>query len=178
MGTYETLSHISAYEILAAFGAFCELAGFLWVVAGVSQALSEQYDEHDWPHRLWFGIRHVLSYVFEEAPKPVSLAGSFSATSGATATVTGRKIPESDIEKLGRELRELRSEVEQNKRVADERFAAVETSHRVLSETLNQRTDALEQRLTEIHRSSLRKEKGGALLFMFGTLLTLVAVLI
>ena len=52
MGVYETLSNISAYEILAATGAFCELAGFLWVITGVSQALSAEYEEHDLAHTI------------------------------------------------------------------------------------------------------------------------------
>jgi hypothetical protein len=45
VSVYETLNHISAYEILAALGAFFELVGFVWVIAGVSYALSEEYDK-------------------------------------------------------------------------------------------------------------------------------------
>jgi hypothetical protein len=46
------------------------------------------------------------------------------------------------------------------------------------SEQLATRVDEIDGRLRKIHTSSLRKEEGGALLFMLGTLFTLAAVVI
>ncbi len=189
MGAYETLNHISAYEILAASGALCELVGFLWIIAGVSQALSEDYEDHDLPHRIWFGIKHVVSYVFEEPPKRQVVSHNVSISAGATASATVsavvRKDSESDIERLERELRELRAEVAEHKSVVEarfsgveQRFSGVEQSIRAASDALEQRAAEIEQRLNEIHVTGLRKEKGGALLFLLGALLTLAAALI
>jgi hypothetical protein len=186
---YNTLSHISPYEILAALGALFELVGFVWVVAGVSRALSEEYDKPGFFRRLWRGAVVWLKYVFEEPPKTASV--SVSVSGGGRATATGGAVEthirgdETDVERLDRELGELRAEVERQREAAErrfmevgERFSAVEQSMREANEQLSQRADEIERHLREIHAGSLRKEKGGALVFMLGTVLTLIAVLI
>jgi hypothetical protein len=187
MGVYETLSHVSAYEILAGLGALFELVGFVWVVAGVSRSLSEDYGEAGVFRRIGRGIVVWLKYVFEEPRKvfeesvTVSAGGTIHATGSARAVAHGL---ETDIERLQRELRELRADVErQRERVeqrfsaVDQRVSAVEASVRESTEQLLARAEQIENRLREIHRTGLRKEKGGALVFGLGALLTLVAAL-
>jgi hypothetical protein len=186
---YETLSHISAYEILAGLGAFFELVGFVWVVAGVSRALSEDYGELGFLRRLGRGIGVWLRYLFEEPPKVAS--GSASVSAGATINVKGdlsavvTRADETDIQRLDRELGELRSQMDKHKEEValrftgvEERFTEVEKRVRETHEELSRRVDELSERLRQIHRAGLRKEKGGALVFMLGAVLSLIAALI
>jgi hypothetical protein len=185
---YETLSHVSAYEILAGLGALFELVGFVWVVAGVSRSLSEDYGEAGVFRRVGRGIAVWLRYVFEEPREVVSLSATVSG--GGTVRISGsaRVVahgPETDIQRLQRELEELRADVERQREAVeqrlsavDQRFSTVEASMRESTEQLLARAEQIENRLREIHRTGLRKEKGGALVFGFGAILTLVAALI
>jgi chromosome segregation ATPase len=111
------------------------------------------------------------------------MTGGGATRIGGRATVS--KSPESDVERLARELGELRTDVEEHKKAVEaqftqvgERFSTVEHSLQQTSEQLSNRADEIDQRLRDIHMTSLRKEKGGAAVFMFGALLTLIAALI
>jgi hypothetical protein len=186
---YDTLNSISLYEILAATGALCEIAGFVWVVAEVSRTLSEDYGEAGVFRRIGRRIKIGLRYVFEEPPKRVSfsssMAGTATLSSGASLEVSARRKNETEIQRLTRELAELRADVEQQKKAVQNQFAGVDQritdvqqSIRETAESLSQRAYAIEQHLRAIHATSLRKEKGGARLFILGAVLTLIAALI
>ncbi len=189
MSLYDTLNSISLYEILAATGALCEIVGFVWVVAEVSRTLSEDYGEAGVFRRMGQRVQIGLRYVFEGPPDSVPQAPgpSFSASLGVGVSLTSEiaRQPETAIQRLTRELNELRADVEQQKAAVAERFSGVdqrisgvEQNLRETSESLSSRADAIEQHLRAIHATSLRKEKGGARLFIRGAVLTLIAALI
>jgi hypothetical protein len=175
---YNTISHVSAYELLAALGALCELVGFVWIVAGVSQTLATDYGEADLPHRIWGALTAAFRYVFEEPPKVVQASGAIRSTIGLSGRLEARKVPENDIERLEQQIDTLRKEAENLRQSVDERFSQVQNRHDDLASRFDERTGVIEDHLLAIHTSSLRKEKTGALIFMLGALLTLIAALI
>jgi hypothetical protein len=167
-----------AHRVLAASGAACELVGFLLVMSGVSRALSEEYEEHGVFRRLWFGIKYLWQYVFEEPPKPIIHEGAASGSMHLSGSATGRKSPESDLERVERELRELRNDLDKHKEAVEQRFSTVEQRLQEATDSLAARATAIESRLDKIRRSSLHHEKNGARVFLFGAFLTLIAVFV
>jgi hypothetical protein len=159
-------------------GATCELVGFLLVMSGVSRALSEEYEEHGVFRRLWFGVKFLWKYVFEEPPPPVQIRGSASGSIGLSGALTAHKTPESDLERVERELHKLRNDLDKHREAVEQRFSTVEQRLQETTENLGARAEAIESRLDKIRRSSLHHEKNGARLFLFGALLTLISVFV
>jgi hypothetical protein len=165
---------MTAARILAGLGAAFELVGFTWVIADASAALSHEYGEHGPFRRVWYWLRYWLG----PPPQPVSLSGAASGSIGLRGRLTARKEPETDVERLERELGTLRQDFEDHKEATNQRLASVEER---LSEAMRQfteRADRIEQSLRELRHRTLHRERSGARLFMFGIVLTLASALV
>jgi hypothetical protein len=165
---------MTAARILAVLGAAFELVGFSWVIADAAAALSHEYGEHGPFRRVWYWLRFWLG----PPPEPVSLSGTASGSLGMRGRLTARKEPESDVERLERELGTLRQDLEDYKETTDRRLSGVEER---LSEAMRQfaeRADRIEQRLLDLRHRTLRRERWGARVFMFGIVLTLISALV
>jgi hypothetical protein len=164
-------------RILAGLGAAFELVGFSWVIADASAALSREYGEygeHGLFRRIVFWLRYWLGPPGQALQ--VSASDNISISGRASATVTTSD--ETDIERLNRELGELRRDLDQHKQATAQRFSNVEARMTETERRLTERADEIEQRVSELRRTSLRRERRGAQLFMFGIVLTLASALL
>jgi hypothetical protein len=155
-------------------GAAFELVGFSWVIADAAAALSHEYGEHGPFRRVWYWLRYWLG----PPPEPVSLSGTASASLGMRGRLTARKEPETDVERLERELGTLRQDFEDHKDASDRRLSSVEERLAEAMRQFAERADRIEQRLHELRHQTLRRERWGARLFMVGIVLTLASALV
>ncbi len=88
------------------------------------------------------------------------------------ATLTAIKSPESDIERLERELTVLSATVERHHKETDERLTTVQGDVQQLTDDVTAHITEIETRERDRRRGLLRKEQRAAQLFIFGVLLT------
>jgi hypothetical protein len=108
------------------------------------------------------------------SPQPPAHPGygtsDFSATSDS-ATVQGGT---SQLDLLRREIGELRLHIHEFERSAEQRFGRVEVATSALSDRLAQ----LDRDVSESRRKDLRREMIGTRIFMFGTVLTTLGIVV
>lgn len=165
---------MTAAQILAVLGAVFELIGFSWVIADASAALSHEYGEHGPFRRVWYWVRYWIG----PPGRSSSVSAATSASFGMSGRLTATKAGETDIERLDRELGELRTDLEEHKTQTEQRMSDIDNRLRETAERLTERADEIEKRMSESRRTALRRERRGARVFMFGILLTLISALI
>src|SRR5450759_4105477 len=148
---------MTAARILAVLGAAFELVGFSWVIADASAALSREYGEHGPFRRAWYWLRFWLGPPGE----PINLSGSGGARFGGSARLTVTREGETDVERLDRELGELRTDLEEHKKATEQRLSGIEERLREATQRLTERADKIEHRLSSMRRSGLRQERRG-----------------
>ncbi len=158
--------------LLASAGAGCQIVGFTWALVDASLARGREFGEYGLPRRIGRRIWNWFVFWLGPAPEPPQFTGTFKATSGFSAVMSPVKSPESETERLGRELGELSATVERYREDADERLATVQSDVRKLHDELTARISGIETREHERRRGPLRREQRAAQLFIVGAFLT------
>ncbi len=169
---------MTAARWFALGGSLLQIGGFLAVVMAATFELATEYGDYGPLGKLWLRIKGTWLYWLGTLPTPVQLSGTMSASVGTRASLTMRKSPESEVERIDRELGELRTRVEHFQEDAEKRFGNIEQSITSLQEHVADRTDELQKRLDDIRRGTLRKERRGAWAFVLGTALVLVGAFV
>jgi hypothetical protein len=161
--------------LLTVAGAAFEIVGLTWLVAEASRARSAEFGERGIFRRIWAW----LAYWFGSPGQTVHV-GSAHATAGGSLAVTGSLIraDETELERLGRELGELRDRVARHEEDAARRFAHIQGELRQTAQDLGARVDTIEVRHRELRRAAQRKDIRGAYLFMLGAVLNAIANLV
>jgi hypothetical protein len=165
---------VSLAQTLAVVGAAFEIAGFSWVIADASAALSREYGEHGPFRRVILWLRYWLG----PPPQPITASGSANLSFGTRLNITGHKANETDIERLEQELANLRRDLDEHKKATEQRFSDLEGRLGEAEQRLTERADQIEQQLSELRRRTLHRERRGARVFMFGIVLTLASALV
>jgi hypothetical protein len=173
--TVAGLSRDTWHALLTIFGAACEIVGLSWIVVEAARARSAEYGEHGLFRRIfdWF--------AFWLGPPGGSVTvQAMSGTATASGSMSGvvMKANESDVERIDRELRELRERVAQQEKRVSELFTRVEGQLVNVSKELGGRIAEVEARHRELRRSALRAEVRGARLFILGAVLSAIANLV
>ncbi len=122
----------TAHVLLTVVGTLCEVVGLTWIVVEASRARAAEFGERGLFRRTYDWFAYWLG--------PPSKVVNMSATvSGGGAIATGHAVVvranETEVERLSRELAELRGRVERREQATSERFAALsERINRVESE--------------------------------------------
>jgi hypothetical protein len=161
-------------HVLAVLGAGFEIVGFSWVIADASAALYREFGEPGPFRRVWLWLEYWLG-----APAHyVDVSGGGGTRVSGSAQETFTREGETDIERLGRELDELRTDLAAHKRATDQRFSDLEQRLSASEQRLSERADQIEEQLRQVRRGTLRRERRGARLFMVGIVLTLASALV
>lgn len=159
----------TASIILAGVGGLIQITGFALVWISAARERKRDYDEVGLVRRFWRWLKYQFS-----APQPPAHPGysasDFSAISDS-ATVQGGT---SQLDLLRREIGELRLHVHAFERSAGQRFARVE----VATSTLSDRLAQLDRDVSASRRKDLRREMIGTRLFMFGTVLSTLGIVV
>ncbi|MEA2199441.1 MAG: hypothetical protein QOI89_37 [Solirubrobacteraceae bacterium] len=154
--------------LLALLGAGFQIASFTWALVDASRARGREFGEYGLPRRVW----NWLAFWLGPPPEVRSVSASVSGGVRMTGSVTAVKSPESDVERLGRELAQLRTAFERHQQNVDERLASVQGDVDRLSEDVSGRIAEIEDRERDRRRGFLRREQRAAQLFIVGLLLT------
>jgi hypothetical protein len=145
----------------------CQIAGFFWALAEASLARGHEFRE-GLPWRIWnrlFG-----------GPPPQLVTGVTMVPHETDAVLTlGEPPNEKEVERVARELANLRSEFQYHQRHADKRLETLRTDLDRVSAELAGTISEVVQRERERRRKALRREEGAAVLFTVGVALTAVA---
>jgi hypothetical protein len=162
------------HSVLTVTGAGFEIVGLSWLVVNASRARSAEFGEHGLLRRIW----NWFAYWLGAPPQPVRMEGAL--TSKATLSGEGKVISatETQLERLARELRELRQHVERNEREWNDRLAGVEQRSREAVDGIRTELRAFEERQAEVRRTALRGDVFAARLFILGAILSAVANLV
>jgi hypothetical protein len=159
------------HVLLTLAGAGFEVAGLTWLVADASRARSAEFGEHGFLRRIWYWFAFWLG----PPEQPVHLTMTAGGTVTATGTLTARQTNETEIERLQREVEELRDRVERYEGQTAQRFSALDESIRRAAEDLGGRLEDISVRQRELHRTALRRDVRGGRLFILGALLSAIA---
>jgi hypothetical protein len=162
--------------LLTVAGTLCEVVGLTWIVVEASRARAVEFGERGLFRRIYNWFAYWLGPPTEAA----NVVGVAAGTARATASASGANVlvNESDIDRLSRELAELRARVERSEQAASERFAALTERINTVESEMRERLTQLHQRHRELRRSALAREKRGAQLFIFGAILSGAANLV
>jgi ubiquinone biosynthesis protein UbiJ len=95
-----------------------------------------------------------------------------------SGSLTGIKTPESEIERLARELQKLSATVERLRQDTDERLSRVQGDVQTLTDGLAARIGGIEERERSHRRGALRREQRAAQLFMAGVALSTASYIV
>jgi nucleotide-binding universal stress UspA family protein len=169
------VTQTTLHVVFTVAGAGCEIAGLAWLVANASRARSEEFGEHGPFRRMW----DWLAYWFGPPPEPVELRlGAAVVTSSASATITTGEASETEIERLQRELEQLRERLERHEEHTTQRFSTLDDTIRQHATDLAERIDQVAVQQRELHHTALRRDIRAGALFIFGALLSAVANLV
>jgi hypothetical protein len=154
--------------LLALAGAGFQIAGFTWALVDASLARGREFAEYGLLRRTW----NWFAFWLGPPPQPKQVSVAISSSLGLNTSLTGIKSPESEMERLGRELRELSATVERHRKETDERIATVQGTVQKLTDDLAGRIAEIEERERNRRRGLLRREQRAAQLFIFGLTLT------
>jgi hypothetical protein len=165
------MSRETWHAVLTVAGAACEIVGLTWIVADAARARRSEFNEYGPLRRVWNWFKYWLG-----APEQViakSGAVHLSARGGATAK--GIRAGETELERVQRELTELRDYVEQYEVQVAERFGALDARVSLLGDDLTTRIEDVKKRSEERRRADLLGEIRGARLFILGAILSAIA---
>jgi hypothetical protein len=168
------MSHETLTRLLAILGAVLQLVGFAGAVLSASTARYEEYGDAGFLRRGW--VRFVR--WFGPPPEPVYLEASSSASAGMTGDLTVGKPLESDIERLDRELRELRGAFERHRDETTTRLMGLQADLREHADESARRFQEIQERQDRIHLRGLQREVRASLLFLAGTALTILSYVV
>jgi hypothetical protein len=162
------------HVVLTVTGATCEIVGLTWLVADASRARSKEFGEHGVLRRVWNWFAYWLGPPSQPIVKNIDAAVELSASLGL-AVASGQ---ETELERIQRELNDLRERVSRHEEDVGRRFADLEARTSAAAANLQTRINELEARAREERRTSLRTEMRGARLFILGAILSAIANLI
>jgi hypothetical protein len=165
----------TAHVLLTVAGTGCEVVGLTWIVFDVSRARAAEFGERGVFRRIYDWFAYWLGPPTQTVSASVRLSGGGSMAMAGGGTVT---VNESDLERLSRELAELRARVERGEQVTSTRFAELAERINAVESEMRERVEELHQRERELRRSGLTLQKRGAQLFIFGALLSGAANLV
>lgn len=154
--------------LLALLGAGFQIAGFTWALVDASLARGREFEEYGLPRRIW----NWFAFWLGPPPKPQHISVAISESLGLSSTLTAIKSPESDIERLGREIGELSATVQRHHKETNERLATAQNDVQKLTDEMTAQIAKIETRERDRRRGLLRREQRAAQLFIFGLLLT------
>ena len=159
--------------ILIVVGAICEILGLLWLAANVSRERVELGDA-GFLRRIWRWIAYWLG------PMPESRDVTITAPSaiGFSTSLGAVRLNETEMERVQREVRELREYLEGFETQIQGRLAAVEQSLHEKHELLAARVIEIETRLREARRADLRQNRWAGRLFALGAVLSATGSLV
>ena len=160
--------------LLALAGAGFQIAGFTWALVDASLARGREFAEYGLPRRVW----NWFAFWLGPPPQPKQMSGAVSASLGLSGSLTAIKSPESEMERLGREIRELSAAVERHRKETGERLVAIEGNVQKMTDDLTGRIAEIEDRERSRRRGLLRREQRAAQLFIFGLLLTTITYIV
>lgn len=166
---------MTASQWFAVGGGVLQIGGFVAVIMASTAELVRDYKDSGFFMRQVLRLRDFVVYWFGTLPPPIIASDSAHGSVRFTGSGTGRTSPESTLERVERELRELRSEFERFKEDASGRFSTIEQSLAAVEQQVVERMDQLQQRLDAIRHGALKKERRGAWAFVIGTALVLVS---
>jgi hypothetical protein len=162
------------HVLLTVAGATFQIVGLSWLVANASRERGAAYGDYGVFRRVWNWFAFWLGRPPEQ--HEVQLTGLMAA-SGSAAEATLRA-GEPEMERLQRELSELRARVEASEARTVERFAAVQESIQRNAGQLQARIDEVATRQQDLHRGALRKDVLAGRLFIAGAILSAVGSLV
>lgn len=169
------MSHEPLNTALAVLGAILQLVGFALAVLVASAARYSEYGDAGLLRRGWLRVR-----AYWHKPSPVPLSTSMTATGSLSGNLTVSVPPgtETDIERLNREVRELRATQERYQSETTTKLVEMQTDCRLRADESANRIRELQDHQDNRRRQDLRREVRASLLFLVGTLLTIAAYLV
>jgi outer membrane murein-binding lipoprotein Lpp len=164
--------------LLALAGASLQIAGFTWAMVDASLARGREFGEYGLLRRTWMRVCNWLAFWLGPQPQPKSVSVALSSSVGLSGSLTGIKTPESEIERLARELQKLSATVERLRQDTDERLSRVQSDVQTLTDDLAARIEGIEERERSHRRGALRREQRAAQLFMAGVALSTASYLV
>ena len=158
--------------ILIILGAVCQILGLWWLAVNVSRERVE-LGEAGFVQRIWESLKLLLGPM----PKPVSVTAvdHVDAVSGS-AHASG--YTETEMERVQREVRELRERLDGFQIQIQARVAAVEQTLDEKHDLLAARVTEIETRLREARRAELRQNRWAGRLFAVGAALSAAGALV
>jgi hypothetical protein len=172
----KVVEQISLAEGLALGGALLQLTGFLVLSSSVVRALDVEYNDRV----LMRQIKRALLGLFSKAATALEQqqVQQVPAGLGLSSSLRAKKTPESPIEKLERELAELRDTVDKETAANAEHFTVLEAHVEATRQALVSSGKKVADRLESIRSSTLHQELRGARIFILGTLLIIASVVV
>jgi hypothetical protein len=134
--------------LLTLLGVGFEVVGLSWLVANASRERGDEFGEYGVLRR----IRNWLVYWLGPAPEPVTLNVSAAGSASATGHLSLRTSNETEIERLQRELQELRDRVQRHETQTAQHLSAVEENIQRTGAGLTERIEQIAGRQRELHR--------------------------
>jgi hypothetical protein len=156
--------------LLAMTGAGFQITGFTWALVDASLARGREFAEYGVPRRIW----NWFAFWLGPPPQPKQMSRAISSSLGLSGSLTAIKNPESEIERLGREIGELSAAVERHREETNERLAVIQGDIQKMTDNLTGRIAEIEDRERDRRRALLRREQRAARLFILGLILTTV----
>jgi hypothetical protein len=159
--------------ILIVAGAICEILGLLWLAANVSRERVGLGDA-GFLRRIWIWLTYWLGPMPESQDISITAASAVSVS----GSVSVARLNETEIERVQREVRELRERLDRFQTQVQGRLAAVEQSLHEKHELLTARVSEIETSLREARRADLRQTRWAGRLFALGAALSATGSLI
>lgn len=158
-------------QVFASAGLALQLVGFVWAWLTATRERQEVGD-HGVVLRTWRRLRGSRS-------RPVYLDLSPAvATSSAMASLSVSKRDESEIERIERELGELRDAFQRYRDSIDQSMASVQGEVRHVDDRLTTRLGGLEALVRDLRGTTSRREVRASLVFGLGVALSIAATLV
>ncbi|MGO9322081.1 MAG: hypothetical protein ACLQBY_14940 [Solirubrobacteraceae bacterium] len=159
---------------LLVIGGLLQVGGFGWALTAATHALGDEYAEYGVFKKVWRWLAFWLG------PPPVSQKASatISAEGGGTASATGHKVTETDIERLEHDIAILRADFERHRDAIDQRVSGLQAEHQKQHGEVLQRINTIEARERQRRYEQLRRERYAAFTFLLGVTLTTVGALV
>jgi hypothetical protein len=152
-----------------------QVAGFVWVIMDTSATLSQEHDRPGIVRRAWRWLVYWLSPPGDTYHDVMSGQVHFGGSLRVQVTASSE---ETDLDRLQREVHELREAFQQHQNDVGQRFVAAETRVSELRADTDARITELGKSQTERDRVGLLRDLRGAYLFMLGAIVTTIAAVL